>query len=209
MSWGPANLPMDEQLLLQRLRQRDAAAFAHLVDTHHGSLLRLARSFVSSQAVAEEVVQETWLGVITGLAAFEGRSSLRTWIFRILTNRAKTRGVKEKRSVPFSAFEEDGEDAVDPTRFGADGMWSRPPVPWEHQTPHSILANKEARMALEKGIDALPPAQAAVVTLRDVVGMDAEETCSALDISETNQRVLLHRARSRLRTLLEPHLEPR
>ncbi|MBI5494866.1 MAG: sigma-70 family RNA polymerase sigma factor [Deltaproteobacteria bacterium] len=197
---------MDEAVLLERLRRGDEAAFSHLVERHHRPLLRLARSFVSSQAVAEEVVQDTWVAVITGLPTFEARSSLKTWIFRILANRARTRGVREGRSVPFSSLSGDDEPAVDASRFSANGMWSRPPEAWDGNAPDTILMNGEAMRSLSRAMEELPPAQAAVVTLRDVAGMDSAEVCSVLEISETNQRVLLHRARSKLRRVLEEHV---
>lgn len=181
-----------------------------LIDRHHGPLLRLAQVFVSSRAVAEEVVQETWTGVLEGLATFEGRSSLKTWIFRILTNRAKTRGVREGRSVPFSALGDpapDNEPAVDPARFRSTGMWGEPPRRWDDETPEKLMMRQEFVRALEAALEQLPPSQRAVVTLRDVEGLDSAEVCNVLQISETNQRVLLHRARSKLRRALETYLD--
>lgn len=196
--------------LLGRLLAGDEAAFTALVEEHHAALVRLAQVFVSSRAVAEEVVQETWVGVLDGLASFEGRSSLKTWIFRILTNRAKTRGVREGRSVPFSALsnpEHGKEPAVDPARFRPDGRWASPPRRWEDDTPEKILSRREALMRLEAALEELPPNQRAVVTLRDVEGVEPSEACNILQISETNQRVLLHRARSKLRRALEEFVE--
>jgi RNA polymerase sigma-70 factor (ECF subfamily) len=193
--------------LLERLRAGDEAAFMELVERHHGALVRLARSFVSSQAVAEEVAQETWLGVLNGLDRFEGRSSLKTWIFRILVNRAKTRGQRESRSVPFSALDdpEGGGPSVDPDRFAEAGAWSSPPRAWEGEPVDRLLAG-EARGVIDDAIAKLPPAQRSVITLRDLEGLDAGETCDLLDLTDGNQRVLLHRARSAVRQALEEYL---
>jgi RNA polymerase sigma-70 factor (ECF subfamily) len=207
--------PHDEPRLLEALRNGDETAFAALVERHHGALLRLAMSFVGSRAVAEEVAQETWVGVLEGLSRFEGRSSLKTWIFRILVNRAKTRGVRERRYVPFVSSEnpEAGaeEAAVEATRFrqegGMAGHWTIPPARWDDQTPEKLLLDSETRKYLEQAIDALPPQQRQVITLRDVAGLGAEEVCNILDLSETNQRVLLHRARSKVRLALERYLD--
>ncbi|TAL10072.1 MAG: sigma-70 family RNA polymerase sigma factor [Nitrospirae bacterium] len=203
----------EESTLLQALRNGDEAAFALLVDRYHGQLLRLAMAFVASRAIAEEVVQETWIGVLEGLARFEGRSSLKTWIFRILTNQAKTRGVRESRTVPFSPLGNDDADkpSVDPTRFLTSGYfvdhWASPPTPWDEATPERLLLSKECGQRLEQAIEALPPAQRQVLVLRDVDGLSSEEVCNVLALSETNQRVLLHRARSRVRRALERYLE--
>lgn len=196
--------------LVERLRARDERAFSDLIDRYHGKLLRLALVFVSSRAVAEEVVQETWVGVLDGLARFEGRSTVETWIFHILTNRAKTRGFREHRTVPFSALsnpEEDHEAAVDAARFQPNGMWGIPPRRWEDDTPENLFMIQEAFQRLEGAIAELPANQRAVVTLRDVDGLDSDAVCNVLGISETNQRVLLHRARSKLRAALEEYVE--
>lgn len=204
----PASAP--DLALLAQLRARDAKAFADLLDRYHGPLLRLALVFVPSRAIAEEVVQETWVGVLDGLDRFEGRSSLKTWIFRILTNRAKTRGVREKRTVPFSAFADvdgDPEPAVEAARFRPDGMWGVAPRRWEDDTPEKLLMTAQAIQHLESAIASLPPNQRAVLTLRDIDGLDSDEVCNVLEITETNQRVLLHRARSKLRALLEEYVE--
>ena len=194
--------------LVARLRAKDRAAFAGLLDRFHMPLRRMARMYVPSDAVAEEVVQETWLGVLNGLATFEGRSTLKTWIFRILTNRAKTRGAREARSVPFSMDEpEDSEEpAVDPARFRSDQMWASPPPRWEDGTPERLLGDKEAVALLMRAVEALPPRQRIIITLRDIEGFDADEVRNMLDLSETNQRVLLHRARSKVRSELERFL---
>lgn len=205
----------EEFRLLERLRNGDEAAFASLVDRHHNALLRLAMAHVSDRSVAEEVVQETWIGVLEGLDRFEGRSSLKTWIFRILTNKAKTRGVRESRHVSFSPLEgaDDGSDepAVDPSRFRTTGhwagYWTTYPQPWDEDTPEKLALSKEGATFLEQAIEALPLKLRQVLVMRDVEGLSSEEACNVLGISETNQRVLLHRARSRVRRALEKYVE--
>lgn len=195
--------------LVQRLLAGDEIAFAGLVDRYHNRLLRLAMNFVSDRSAAEEVVQDTWLGVMSGLPSFEGRSALKTWIFRILINRAKTRGVREARSMPFSALENpdsEHEPAVNPARFQPNGMWADPPHRWDDETPEKLLMRQDALRRLKEAMARLPPSQRAVLTLRDVEGLDAGEVCNILEISETNQRVLLHRARSKIRHALEEYL---
>jgi RNA polymerase sigma-70 factor (ECF subfamily) len=204
----PPEAALDDQELVVRARGGDEAAFAELVRRHSPALLRLARMYVASQAVAEEVVQETWLGVLRGLERFEGRSSFRTWLFRILVNRAKTRGVREHRSVPFAsvggASEDDGADepTVDPTRFAEQGNWVSPPRRWEDD-PEAVLRSKESRRIAEEAIAQLPERQRIVITLRDLEGLSSDDVRNALDLSETNQRVLLHRARAKVRQALE------
>jgi RNA polymerase sigma-70 factor (ECF subfamily) len=198
-----------ESVLIRRLLDGDEAAFAGLVEQCQGRLLRLALAFVSDRASAEEVVQDTWLAVLTGLRRFEGRSTLKTWIFSILTNRAKTRGQRDKRSVPFSVLTGDdstNERAVPLSRFTPSGSWSAPPEPWDDDTPETLLLREETRALIEHTIAALPPGQRAVVTLRDVEGLPPADVCNILDIRETNQRVLLHRARGRIRSALEQHV---
>lgn len=200
----------DDAALVTRLGVGDEEAFAVLVSRYHGSLIRFAMSFVSERSAAEEVVQETWLGVIRGLSSFEGRSSLKTWIFRILANRAKTRGKREARSIPFSSLkdpqsESDYEPAVDPSRFTSRGSWADPPQRWTNAAPEELLQRQETMDLIHRAIGELPPNQRAVVTLHDVEGVEPEEICNILEISETNQRVLLHRGRSRLRLSLEQH----
>ena len=202
--------PESEPDLVEALRAGDEAAFAALVDRYHPSLVRLARSYVRERSVAEEVAQETWLAVLNGITRFEGRSSLKTWLFRILTNRAKTRGERESRSVPFSSIGEAAEPAVDPDRFRPEndqypGGWKELPQPWEGDPEERLLAG-EARRLILAAIDELPPAQRAVITLRDIEGFDAEDVCNVLELSDTNQRVLLHRARSKVRRALEQYL---
>ena len=202
----------EDSQLLAALRAGDEQSFARLVELYHGQMLRLAQTFVRTRAVAEEVVQEAWLGVLRGLDRFEGRSSLRTWIFRIVANTAKTRGERESRSLPFSALaaDEDEGPAVAPERFqGPDGRfpggWSSFPEPWD-EVPEQRLLSLETREVADRTIAGLPTGQRAVITLRDVVGCSAEEVCNVLELSETNQRVLLHRARSKVRGALETYL---
>jgi RNA polymerase sigma-70 factor (ECF subfamily) len=201
--------PLEERRLVDGLRAGDENAFARLVDEYGSTMLRVARLYTSTAAVAEEVVQETWVGVIKGIDRFESRSSLKTWIFRILTNTAKTRGVREGRSIPFTSLGGEGQGAaVDPERFlGADtgfpGHWADPPQRWEGP---ARLLERETLDLIERTIAELPPAQALVITMRDIAGFDSDEVCNALDISETNQRVLLHRARSKVRRALEEYL---
>jgi RNA polymerase sigma-70 factor (ECF subfamily) len=181
-----------------------------LVERYGASMLRIAQLYVPTRAVAEEVVQETWLGVLSGIGRFEGRSSLKTWLFTILTNRAKTRGEREGRTVPFSSLaDEEGGDgpSVDPDRFFSSGRfeshWSTPPRP----LPEERLLSRETRDVVAGAIAALPASQQAVISLRDVEGLDGDETCSVLGLSETNQRVLLHRARSKVRAALEEYMD--
>lgn len=186
-----------------------------LVEMYHSGLLRLARSYVNTQQLAEDVVQETWVGLIRGIDRFEGRSSLKSWLFTILVNTARTRGKREARSIPFSSLwdpaSEPGEYAVDPSRFvprgqKAAGQWLRPPERWEASAEEMALSS-ETRSQVLLAVDELPPTQREVITLRDIEGWTASEVCNALAISETNQRVLLHRARSRVRAALEKYLE--
>jgi RNA polymerase sigma-70 factor (ECF subfamily) len=205
----------DDAAIVEALRRGDEATFARLVDELTPALTRLAVSHVPSRAVAEEVVQDTWLGVIRGIDRFEGRSSLRTWIFQILLNNARTRGVRERRTLPFSFFARRGEEgrdepAVDPSRFQGrrgeqPGAWAQPPVAW--QAPEEKLASAATRAVLLRAISELPPRQRDVITLRDIQGYSSQEVCNILDLTETNQRVLLHRARSKVRAALEAHFE--
>ena len=203
---------MDDDLL-DRLRAGDRTAFAELVDGWSPALLRVARLYVSTPASAEEVVQETWLAVIGQLDRFEGRSSLKTWVFRILVNTAKTRAQREGRTIPFSALQDAWrvpEPAVDPDRFLPDdhpqypGGWAVPP----RELPDDALLAAETRRVIADAIAALPASQRAVISLRDVEGWTSEEVRNALDLSEVNQRVLLHRARARVRQALEDYLAP-
>src|SRR5262245_13178788 len=168
---------------------------------------RLALSIVHNSAVADEVVQEAWLGVLRGLDRFEGRASLKTWIFRIVANTAKTRAERESRSVPFSTFASEAleaEPTVDPSRFRNPqfpGGWTTFPEPWDH------LDAQETRHLIATAIDTLPPAQRLVISLRDVEGWPADDVCNVLELSESNQRVLLHRARAKVRATIAQHLE--
>ena len=191
-------MSLEESALLDALRRGDEDAFARLVDQHHASLRRVARLYVPTAAVADEVVQETWLGVVQGIWAFEGRSSLKTWIFRILVNRARTRAVRESRSAQLIGTLSTETDAESE---------SARPSPAPNSSPERSLLTKELRERLETAIDALPSNMRAVLWLRDVEGWSSEEVCNALAIQETNQRVVLHRARSRVRAALEPYLE--
>jgi RNA polymerase sigma-70 factor (ECF subfamily) len=195
----------DERALLQRLRAGDEDAFMHLVARHDASMRRVARSFVRTPAIADDVVQEAWLGVIGGLPSFEGRSSLRTWIYRILVNRARSRAVREARDVPFSTLEGD-RPAVDAAAFGPDGHWASTPAQLDLD-PETRLLRAELRDALLGAVGGLPDAQRVVITLRDIAGLEAEEVCELLGLSDGNQRVLLHRARARVRTALAPVVE--
>jgi RNA polymerase sigma-70 factor (ECF subfamily) len=205
----------DDVPTIEALRRGDEGAFARLVGEYHASLSRVARLYIGNRAVADEVVQDTWLGVIQGIWAFEGRSSLKTWIFRILINRAKTRATREGRMVPMAGVEVEldaADTAVAPSRF-----WpaDHPTAPgrWMHATPdldaspeRRLLAG-EARQQLQHAIEALPEHQRLVLILRDVEGCSTEEVCNALGFRETNARVLLHRARAKVRTALEPYLQ--
>lgn len=199
---------VNEPELLERLRARDELAFATLVREWSPSMLRLVRTHVSDRAAAEEVVQEAWLGVLQGIDRFEGRSSLKTWVYRILVNRAMTKGARESRTVPFAALAAgeatSDEPAVDPSRFTREGAWASPPWRWQDQ-PELALRSAETLSAVRAAIATLPPMQRMVITMRDLDGFDAVETRNALEISETNQRVLLHRARAKVRTALEQH----
>jgi RNA polymerase sigma-70 factor, ECF subfamily len=190
--------------LLRRLRAGDEQAFVTLVERYNGSMLRLALSFVPSRAVAEEVVQDTWLAVLRGLAVFEGRSSLRTWMFTILVNRARTTGTREQRSIPVA----DTEPVVDASRFGPDGRWVAPPEHWIEEAEDRIEAGKLSGL-LRTAVGGLPARQREVVLLRDVEGLSSAEVCQVLAISEANQRVLLHRGRGKLRQALESELGSR
>jgi RNA polymerase sigma-70 factor (ECF subfamily) len=202
-----------EDQLLARLRDGDEDAFMEIVDAYGPLMLRMALGHVRTRAVAEEVVQETWLGVLDGLDRFEGRSSLKTWILRILVNRAKTRGAREARCVPFSSLgpADDEAPAVDPARFvGVDhphwpGHWAAAPQSWAGVPDERLLA-RETLEHLRRAIEALPARHREVIVLRDVEGWDSGEVCAALGLSEGNQRVLLHRARSRVRAQLDAYL---
>jgi RNA polymerase sigma-70 factor, ECF subfamily len=210
-----AAIAVDEAALVAALRRGDEAAFVRLVEALHGSMLRLAMIHVGDRATAEEVVQDAWLGVLRQLDRFEGRSSLKTWILRITSNRAKTRAVRERRTLPFSALpggDQDAEEpAAEPDRFLPAGHrwaghWASPPASWR-EVPEDLLLSRETMREVERAVDRLPPAQRAVLVLRDVEGLSAAEACRLLELSEGNQRVLLHRARSKVRAALERHLD--
>ena len=199
-----------EAALLVALRAGDERAFETLVARHHATMVRVARAYVPSDAVAEEVAQDTWLGAIRGLDSFEGRASVKTWLFRILVNRAMTRGQRESRSVPFSSLGLDSpgeapEPSVAPERFAPDGSWSAPPQ--RFIAPHARVEQLELRAALRAAMHELPERQRAVVALRDVEGFDSEEVCELLGLSAANLRVLLHRGRARLADAMSGHLQ--
>ena len=188
------------------MRAGDERAFELLVARYDGGLRRVARTFVRTRSAVDDVVQETWLGVLRGLHAFEGRSSLRTWIFSILVNQARSRAKRDARSLPFSALEPDAGPTVDPAAFGGDGRWASAPARLDGD-PESGLLSGELRAHLLRAVEALSDEQRAVITLRDLVGCSAMEVCELLDISDGNQRVLLHRARTRVRLALAPLME--
>jgi RNA polymerase sigma-70 factor (ECF subfamily) len=199
--------------IVARLRDGDESAFAELIDRYGATMLRVAQMYVRDRATAEEVVQETWLAVLNGIDRFEGRSSLKTWLFRILTNRAKTRGERDGRVLPFSALAAAGDEAdepsVDPDRFlGIDsphpGAWAAPPRAW----PQDKVVERETLGVIQTAIEELPDAQREVIRLRDVEGWSPMEVADALEITDGNQRVLLHRARSKVRAALEMYLDP-
>jgi RNA polymerase sigma-70 factor, ECF subfamily len=205
----------NEDRLIEGLKRRDEAAFVDLVARYQGPLLRLALVYARSHAVAEEIVQDAWLAVLQGIDKFERRASFKTWLFRILVNRAQTRAEREGRMLPFSALGdaiEGDEPAVPPDRFlGAMDPhwpfhWAVPPKAWGG-SPEEQLMSRETLGLIGRAIDTLPPAQREVITLRDVEGLTSDEACNVLGITETNQRVLLHRARSRVRGVLERHLD--
>jgi RNA polymerase sigma-70 factor, ECF subfamily len=201
----------DEERLCHALLSGDEDAFVGLVERYQASMLRLATAYVRNRAVAEEVVQETWLGVINGLDRFEGRSSLKTWILSILVNQARTRGTREARTTPFAALtSEDQAPSVDPERFRGPheqytGGWRAFPADWG--PADKVLEDRETLRVAMGAIADLPLTQQTVIRMRDVEGYSSEEVCATLDVSEANQRVLLHRARSRVRSALERHLD--
>ena len=205
----------DDLYVVEQLRNGNEDAFVAMIDRYAPTMLRLAMVYVRAWAVAEEVVQETWMGILEGLGRFEGRSSLKTWMFRILTNCAKTRAQREGRSIPFSSLEDSdtdhAEQAVDPDRFLPvdhrwPGHWVSFPSNWEEMLEDRILS-QETSDCINRAIEALPPNQREIITLRDIEGWTSEETCAFRGISEVNQRVLLHRARSKVRRVLEEYFE--
>lgn len=209
---GETRQARDESLLVAALRSGDESAFLGLVERYHASMIRMARSYVSSDAVAEEVAQEAWIGILKGIHLFEGRSSLKVWIFKIVANCAKNRSAREGRAVPFSSIHEpDGarEPSVDPERFLEldhprwPGHWASPPEAWGEER---VISN-ETLERVRQAIDELPDMQRRVIVMRDVEGCDSDETCELLGISEGNQRVLLHRARAKVRAALEQYMK--
>jgi RNA polymerase sigma-70 factor (ECF subfamily) len=209
-----SDLSLEDRQFIAALRRGDESAFAALHETYHSTLVHVAMAYVRNRAVAEEVVQEAWLGVIRGIERFEGRSSLKTWIFRIVANIAKTRAEREGRTIPFSALrvaDDADEPAVDPERFldasheSLAGHWAAPPARWD-TLPEERLRSKETLERVRDAVETLPPNQRAVITLRDIQQWSSEEVCDLLGLSEVNQRVLLHRARSKVRAALEAHL---
>ena len=191
---------MDEAALISRLRDGDEGAFRELFDAHHAMLVRLAAAYVKSPSTAEEVAQDTWTAVIDALPTFEGRSSLKTWIARIAINRAKTRAQRDGRHVPL----DDEEPPSSDDRFGAFGLFKRRPAHFD--SPEALLGSAQIRAAIDRCLEDLPPQQRAIVSLRDLEGWSSEEVCNVLGVSESNQRVLLHRGRGRLREALEKAL---
>ncbi len=197
----------DDATLLSRLKDGDEAAFAALVRRYQATMLRVARAYVSSDAVAEEVVQEAWLGLLKGLDTFEARSSVKTWLFRILVNRAMTRGQREARVLPFSSFGDPGEDegpTVGADRFARDGAWATPPRPFELPATRAELL--ELRAQLRAALAELPARQRIIVTLHDVEGLSTEDVAGALGLTTNNVRVLLHRGRARLQAALADYV---
>ena len=212
---SPAASPEDQRLV-EALRRGEEAAFVMLINQYHAPLLRLALLYVPDRTLAEEVVQDTWIGVLQGIGRFEGRSSLKTWIFRILMNRARTLALREGRSVPFSSLAEfdpeqtDGPPDADrfypldhPTRPGG---WISFPQSWD-AVPEDRLLSLETRGRIEQALHMLPPGQREVITLRDIEGWSSDEVCALLSISSANQRVLLHRARAQVRRALERYFQ--
>ncbi len=208
-SVAPRPALAEDRTLVESLKAGDERTFETLVECYHGSLVRIAMIYVANRAAAEDVAQETWLAVLEGLERFEGRSSLKTWIFRILTNRAKTRGVRDRRQVPVSPVADDDEPEVPLDRFlPADdpkrpGAWATPPRAW----PDERLLRRETMARLGAAIAELAPTQQAVIVLRDVEGFSAAEVAASLGISAANERVLLHRARSHVRRALESYFD--
>jgi RNA polymerase sigma-70 factor, ECF subfamily len=213
MEHSSLEVSRDELELVRRLREGDEDAFMALVERLQPQMLRVAQMYVSSRSLAEEVVQDAWIAVLRGIDRFEGRSSVQTWIFRIVANQAKTRGQRESRSVPFSSLprDESDEGAVDPSWFQGPGDrfpggWVTFPESWSN-VPEDRLLGGETLEVVRTAIEELPPKQAAVIRMRDVLGLPAGEVCNALELSETNQRVLLHRARSRVRRAVDTYLQ--
>ncbi|HEX7172809.1 MAG TPA: sigma-70 family RNA polymerase sigma factor [Candidatus Limnocylindria bacterium] len=208
----PPDPGMEDATLVAALRSGDEAAFIRLVRRHHSALVRAALLHVRDRDVAEEVVQEGWIAVMKGLDRFQARSSLKTWIFRIVTNQARTRGTRERRTVPFSSLRPGiRQPSVDPSRFRPagdrwEGHWLEPPSSWGPDASERLMA-RETQRVIAATLDDLPNAQRMVISLRDIQGWSSDEVCEALDISPGNQRVLLHRARARVRRALERYFD--
>jgi RNA polymerase sigma-70 factor (ECF subfamily) len=204
---GASPTQTDSRLVV-RLRAGEEAAFNELVDRYHGMLIRVAMNYVADLSVAEEVVQDAWLGVMEGIGGFEGRSSLKSWLFSIVIHKAKDRGVREKRyvSMNMTNVDEMDEPAVDPSRFRASGEWGLPPQQWDEITPERLLSSREHLALLQRAIEELPDNLREVLVLRDIEEMDSKDICALLKITESNLYVRLHRARERVRAAMEPHL---
>jgi RNA polymerase sigma-70 factor (ECF subfamily) len=199
-----------DSALVAKLRAGDEGAFEQLLQLYHRNMVGVARHYVRSPDIAEEVVQDTWLAVIEGLNSFEGRSSLKGWIYAIVANKARTRGVRDGRVKSFSELTIDGElgdPAIDPERFNPDGFWRTPPFDWNAITPEREVSDRQLLDLAREGLDKLPESQRAAIILRDIEGLSAEQACNILGISETNYRVLLHRGRTKLRAHMEGVLE--
>jgi RNA polymerase sigma-70 factor (ECF subfamily) len=195
-------LPADNELI-PRLLAGDNIAYSQVVTAYHGLMVHLARAIVG-EAIADEVAQESWVSVMRALPGFKGRSSLKTWILRITTNTAKSRLRHEARSVSLEGIMDD-QPVVDPARFVADGHWSNPPATWHVDSPEALLASEALRDCIHRALSSLPPLQCAAITLRDMQGFDMETICKILDVSESNGRVLLHRARSSIQQAIDEH----
>lgn len=208
-----AGMTKSDSQLVAELVKGNERAFEALVEQYHGALIRMAMKYVADRDSAEEVVQDTWIAVIDGIRRFEGRSSLQSWIFAILIHKAKDRGVRDSTQITFSAWEsldDEGEEAVDPARFHVSGElaghWALPPQPWNELTPDRLLASKQALEALNRALDQLPPGFRDVLVLKDVEGLESQEVCRRLGITDTNLHVRLHRARERVRQAVETAL---
>lgn len=201
--------PQEDSALVARLQTGDEAAFNILVDRYHGALVRVAMNYVADLSVAEEVVQEAWLGVVEGIGGFEGRSSLKSWLFSIVIHKAKDRGVREKRYVSMTLSDTDDaeEPAIDPARFRASGEWGLPPQQWDELTPERLVSSSQQLTLLQRAIAELPATLREVLVMRDLEEMDCKEICALLKITESNLYVRLHRARERVRAALEPQLQ--
>jgi RNA polymerase sigma-70 factor (ECF subfamily) len=204
-----AGAGQNDSRLVAQLQAGDEAAFNTMVERYHGALVRVAMNYVADLSVAEEVVQDAWLGVLEGIGGFEGRSSLKSWLFSIVIHKAKDRGVREKRyvSMTMSDTEDGDESAVDPSRFRASGEWGLPPQQWDEITPERLLSSKEHLELLQRAIEELPANLREVLVLRDVEEMDSKDICAQLMITESNLYVRLHRARERVRAMLESKMD--